>query len=165
MLPLNPDMAQRDFLLWYGVRIAGEDNIAFKGDDALDGDYIWMGRGAKAVLIYETADFSFSTSPVTSRSQSSHTTAPKRPISGQITGNRISISFSTPKPAHSPKNDNIPPSQSLGGVPHSHGQDVSAGSFVHIGVEEWVHTPPRNPHELEDMRMEEPDDGEPRDEN
>ena len=73
--------------------------------------------------------------------------------------------FLNPKPAHSPKNDNIPPSQSLGGVPHAHGQDVSAGSFVHIGVEEWVHTPPGDPHELEDMRMEEPDDGEPRDEN
>ena len=96
MLPLNPDMAQRDFLLWYGVRIAGEDSIAFEGDNALDGDHIWMGWGSKTVSIYKMADFSFITSPVTSRSQSSHTTTPKCPISGQITGHGISISFSTP---------------------------------------------------------------------
>ncbi len=80
MLPLDPDMAQRDLLLWYGVRIAGEDSIAFEGDNALDGDYIWMGWGSKALLIYEAAGSSFSTSPVTSRSQSSHTTTPRRPI-------------------------------------------------------------------------------------
>lgn len=96
MLPLNPDMAQRDFLLCYGVRIPGEDSIAFEGDNALDGDYIWMGWGSKAVLIYEMAESSFSTPPVTSRSQFPHNSAPRRLIVGQITGHRISISFSTP---------------------------------------------------------------------
>lgn len=75
----------------------------------------------------------------------------------------IPISIPNPnldrKPAHSPENNNIPSPQPLDGIPHPHRQDVPVGSFIHIGVEEWIHTPPGDPHELEDMRMKAPDDG------
>lgn len=59
MLAFDPDMAQRDLLSRYGVRVAGEDSIALEGNYALDGDHIWMGWGSEAVSICEKAEFSF----------------------------------------------------------------------------------------------------------